>query len=92
MLNVSLATGTIKNMVTRCADLLLVTYERIRQIMINPGLIHCDETGTRADRKTYWVHYASDTLFAFRSISKKHGQVGMEEAGILPFFSWHCRA
>ena len=84
--NIPLATGTIKNMVTRCADLLLPAYERIRQIMINLGLIHCDETGTRADGKTCWVHNASDPLFTFLAISKKRGQVGMEEAGILPFY------
>ena len=84
--NVPLATGTIKNMVTRCSGLLVPTYERIRQIMINLGLIHCDETGTRADGKTCWVHNASDPLFTFLSISQKRGQVGMEEAGILPFY------
>lgn len=82
--NIPIATGTIKNMVTRCAGLLSDTYERIRQQMILLGLIHCDETGTRVDGKTWWVHNASDSLFTFLSIHQKRGQIGMETAGVLP--------
>ena len=85
--NIPLSTGTIKNMVTRCAESLTDTYERIRQQMIRLGLIHCDETGTRVDGKTWWVHNASDMDFTFLSISKKRGQTGMDEAGILPNFT-----
>ena len=54
--------------------------------MIRLGLLHCDETGTRVDGKTWWVHNASDVDSTFLSISKKRGQVGMDEAGILPNF------
>ena len=57
--NIPLATGTIKNMVTRCAESLKDTYEQIRLKMITLGLIHCDETGSRVDGKTCWVHVAS---------------------------------
>lgn len=84
--NIPLSTGTIKNMVTRCTDSLKDTYERIRRQMIGLGLIHCDETGTRVDGKTWWVHNASDRDFTFLSISKRRGQIGMDEAGILPNF------
>ena len=84
--NIPLATGTIKNMVTRCAGLLSDTYEKIRKRMIALGLIHCDETGTRVDGKTWWVHNASDALFTFLSINPKRGWLGMNDAGILPKF------
>lgn len=50
--NIPLATGTIKNMVTRCADAMSGAYERIRQTLLTLDLIHCDETGTRVDGKT----------------------------------------
>ena len=50
--NIPLATGNIKNMVTRCAESLKDTYERIRLTMISLGLLHCDETGSRIDGKT----------------------------------------
>ena len=58
--NIPLATSTINNMVTRCADSLKGTYEKIRLKMTTLGLIHCDETGTRVDGKNWWVHNASD--------------------------------
>ena len=49
--NIPLATGTIKNMVSRCAESLEDIYERIRLTMIRLGLIHCDEIGSRVDGK-----------------------------------------
>ena len=83
---IPLATGTIKNMVGRCAQILNGTYEEIRRQMSRRDLIHCDETGTRVDGKTCWVHNASDSGFTFLSISRKRGQAGMNKAGILPVY------
>ena len=84
--NIPLATGTIKNMVTRCAESLKNTYERIRMTMIMLGLIHCDETGTRVDGKTLWVHVASNQNYTYLTINQKRGQIGMDAANVLPHF------
>lgn len=81
--NIPLATGTIKNMVTRCAESLKDTYERIRRKMIMLGLIHCDETGSRVDGKTCWVHVASDQDYTYLTINQKRGQIGMDAADVL---------
>ena len=43
--NIPLATGTIKNMVSRVADSLSGIYENICQRITLSDLIHCDETG-----------------------------------------------
>ena len=82
--NILLATGTIKNMVTRCAESLKNTYERIRLKMISLGLLHCDETGGRVDGKTCWVHVASDQDYTYLTINQKRGQIGMDAADVLP--------
>ena len=82
--NSPLATGTIKNMVTRCAESLKDTYERIRLTMTALGLIHCDETGSRVDGKTCWVHVASDQDYTYLTINQKRGQAGMDAADVLP--------
>ena len=66
--NIPLATGTIKNMVTRCAEALKDTYERIRLKMITLGLVHCDETGTRVDGKTIRSRPGQSGLRSFCSI------------------------
>ena len=84
--NIPLSTGTIKNMVTRCADVLKPTYERIYHLMMKLGLIHCDETGIRVDGKTWWVHNVSDMDYTYLSIQQKRGHLGMDAIGILPFF------
>ena len=84
--NIPLATGTIKNMVTRCAASLKNTYERIRLTMIMLGLIHCDETGTHVDGKTLWVHVASNQNYTYLAINQKRGQIGMDAAKVLPHF------
>lgn len=82
--NIPLATGTIKNMVTRCAESLKDTYERIRLKMTMLGLVHCDETGSRVDGKTCWVHVASDQDYTYLTINQKRGQIGMDAADVLP--------
>lgn len=84
--NIPLSTGTIKNMVTRCADTLKPTYEKIFCTMVKLGLIHCDETGTRVDGKTWWVHDVSDMDYTYLSIQQKRGHLGMDAIGILPNF------
>lgn len=84
--NIPLATGTIKNMVSRFAETLKPAYEKIHQAVSALGLIHCDETGTRIDGKTWWVHNASDRDYTYLSVHSKRGRTGMDAAGILPVF------
>lgn len=82
--NIPLATGTVKNMVTHCAESLKDTYEQIRLKMITLELIHCDETGSRVDGKTCRVHVASDQDYTYLNINRKRDQIGMDAANVLP--------
>lgn len=52
--------------------------------MITLGLIHCDETGSRVDGKTCWVHVASDLDYTYLTINQRRGQIGMDAANVLP--------
>ena len=47
-------------MVKRCADSLSETVGKIKDKMIGSALGHFDETGTRVDKKLWWVHCASN--------------------------------
>ena len=60
--DITLSTGTINNMVSRFAASILPTRESIRERVASSLLIHCDETGTRVDGKTRWVHVASNCI------------------------------
>ena len=84
--NIPLATGTISNMVKRCADAVSETVNRIKQKVSGSGLCHFDETGTRVDKKLWWVHDASNCEFTYLDISPKRGYLGMEQCGVLPLF------
>ena len=84
---IPLSTGTIVNMVNRCADGLTGIVERIRQKLVALAIAHFDETGTRVDGKTYWVHSASNLEFTYLSIHAKRGKEGMDAGGVLPWFT-----
>lgn len=58
--NIPIATETISSMVKRCADSLTDTVGQIKQKMTGSGIGHFDETGTRVDKKLWWVHDASN--------------------------------
>ena len=84
--NISLATGTVSNMVKRCADAVSETVNRIKHKVADSGLGHFDETGTRVDKKLWWVHDASNCEFTYLDISPKRGYIGMEQCSVLPLF------
>ena len=81
--NVPLATGTIKNMVSRCAEQVKPVLEMIRQRLLYDPLIHCDETGTSIDGKLHWVHNVSNANYTYMTVSHKRGYEGIQTTGIL---------
>lgn len=89
--NIPIATGTISNMVKRCADGLNDTFEKIKQNMQASALGHFDETGTRVNKKLWWVHDASNCKYTYLDISPKRGFKGMEQCGVLTKFSGIAR-
>lgn len=83
---IPLSTGTIVNMVSRCADGLTGIVELIRQKVTSSAVSHFDETGTSVNGIKHWVHTASNLLFTHLTINSKRGQVGMDAGGVLPRF------
>lgn len=82
--SIPLSTGTIPSMVHRCAEKLIPTVQTIRALVIGSLVVHFDETGTRVDNHTRWVHTACTQKYTYLSYSSKRGQKGMIEAGVLP--------
>jgi transposase len=85
--NIPLSTGTISAMVSRCAARLEGTVALIRDKIVSSAIVHYDETGTRVDGKTMWVHNASNTEYTYLSIHEKRGTEGMDSGGVLPSYS-----
>lgn len=84
--NIPIATGTVSSMVKRCADGLSNTVDKIKQKMRDSALGHFDKTGTRVDKKLWWVHNASNRKYTYLDISPKRGYKGMEQCGVLAKF------
>lgn len=86
LLGLPLSTGTISGMVTQCAEKLENTLEEIRQTLVQRPVVHFDETGSRAEGKTFWVHSACDEQYTYLSAQEKRGVEGMNGANVLPEF------
>ena len=82
--NIPLSTGTIHNMVRRCADGLKRSMERIREKIVAAKVIHCDETGTRVNGKNIWVHVASTPEYTYLTVNEKRGKKGIDAGKVLP--------
>lgn len=72
--NIPLATGTISNMVKRCADAVSETANRIKQKVSGSGLCHFDETGTRVI-KNYGGFMMHRTVNSRTLISVQNGDI-----------------
>ena len=86
LFGIPLSTGTIVNMVARCAEGLTATVDEIGDRAASSDLLHLDETGTRVDGKTNWVHNASNSEYTHLTVNEKRGKEGMDAGGVLPKF------
>ncbi|MBP5753184.1 MAG: IS66 family transposase [Treponema sp.] len=87
LMGVSLSTGTISSMVSRCARKVDVVMENVKATISRNEIVHFDETGTDVNGKTMWVHNSSTPEFTYQTISNKRGKAGMDFNGVLPDFS-----
>jgi transposase len=83
---IPLSTGTIVNMVNRCADGLAGILDVIREKVAASEVGHFDETGTSVAGEKHWVHSASSLLFTYLTVNAKRGHEGMEAGQVLPWF------
>jgi transposase len=86
VLGISLSEGTICNIISRCAKDLAVAVDVIRGRVTSSELGNFDETGTRVNGKTMWVHNASTPEYTHLTIHRKRGHEGMDAGGVLPGF------
>ena len=81
--NIPISTGTIVTMVNRCANAVTDTVALIAQKLMDVYVTHCDETGTRVDKKTRWVHVMSSNLLTYLFLHNKRGKMAINEKGLL---------
>ena len=79
-----ISTGTISNMVKRCAAVVAEPVRVIKEAVTEAIVTHFDETGQRVDGKNYWAHAASTEKLTYMSVEANRGQKGMNSSGVLP--------
>ena len=87
LLGVSLSTGTISTMVSKCAQKVGGTLATIKSMLIGAKVVNFDETGTDVNGKTIWVHSSSTPELTYQTINAKRGQNGMDGNGVLTKFN-----
>jgi transposase len=70
-----------------CYEALAETEQEIKQQLLDSPVIHCDETGSRVEGKTHWLHSVSTPALTCYSIHPKRGSDAMDEMGILPVYT-----
>jgi transposase len=78
--------GTIWNCEKELSKKLLPIEDTIKEEIMNGNVACFDETGTRSEKKNFWVHVAVNPDFSHFSFHNKRGFDGMIAGGILPNF------
>ena len=81
--NIPISTGTINNMVSRCAKKVEPVYDEIGEKLKESPVGHADETGTSINGSTEWVHDLSNDSFTYLALHKKRGFEAIEDIGLL---------
>jgi len=87
LMGVEVSLGWIPTAVSKLADLVEPVCVFIADALAGAEQAHFDETGARVAGSLHWVHVASNHQLTHLGLSKRRGQVGMRELGILPRFS-----
>jgi transposase len=59
----------------------------IKEDLLNSLCIHADESGVRVEKKTYWIHSASDSKSTLYGVHKSRGGIAIDEIGLLPEYN-----
>lgn len=78
--------GTIYNQIEKCHEVLEPIEVEIKEKLEQAQVAHFDETGTRVQGKSWWLHVCSTKTHTHYQIHQKRGAEAMDEIGILPNF------
>jgi len=86
-MSLPLSAGSIFNFNKEAYDMLEQADQIIKNQLIISPLAHADETGIKVDKKTVWLHCASNNLWTYFYPHQKRGCDAMNDIGILPEFN-----
>ena len=81
-----LSEGTLANILADCHERLEAPVQQIKQQIVHASVAHFDETGSRVDKKLWWVHVAATSKLTYYEIHPKRGAEAINALAILPDF------
>lgn len=78
--------GTLANFIGECHDLLEIPVQQIKAQISQATVAQFDESGSRVEKKLWWLHAASTTTATYYDIHPKRGTEAIDAIGILPDF------
>jgi transposase len=79
--------GTLANIIHECHTRLKQPVEQIKEQITQAAVAHFDESGSRVEKKLWWLHTASTATATYYDIHPKRGAKALDEIGILPEFT-----
>lgn len=87
LLGPSMRVGTVKAMVSRCAEQLAPVEQEIKEHLQSSQVLHQDETGVYVMGKRLWMHVSATDTLTHYAVHPKRGTPALEAIGILPSFT-----
>jgi len=78
--------GTLANLIGECHERLEVPVQQIKERIAQAPVAQFDESGSRVEKKLWWLHAASTPTATYYDIHPKRGTEAIEAIGILPNF------
>jgi transposase len=78
--------GTLANLIGECHDLLEAPVQQIKAQISQASVAQFDESGSRVEKKLWWLHAASTITATYYDIHPKRGTEAIDAIGILPAF------
>ncbi len=86
-MNIPISAGSIFNFNKEAYGLLEHFESIVKSQLIQSAVLNADETGINVNKKTIWLHCASNSLWAYFYPLENRGTIAMNVMGILPNFT-----
>ena len=78
--------GALANLIGECHERLEQPVQQIKELIAQAPVAHFDESGSRVEKKLWWLHAASTLNATYYDIHPKRGAEALETIGILRRF------